>query len=89
MTNRSGKNLITISRETVRKKGGIVILPLGEYERLKRIAMPTYQLKGKAAEKLDKLVDEGLRDYKEGRTIRAPSLREALKIYGREKNKKN
>ncbi len=88
MANRISKNLITISRETVRKKGGIVILPLGEYERLKR-AIPAYQLKGKAAEKLDKLVEEGLREYEMGRTIRAPSLKEALKIYGRKKDKKN
>jgi len=44
--------------------------------------VPTYYLKRKEAEKLDKLVEEGLRDYQEGRTTSAFSLKEALKIYG-------
>jgi len=84
MTNRISKNSITISRETVRKKGGIVILSLGEYERLKR-AIPTYQLKGKAAEKLDKLVEEGLREHREGKTELMEDFlkREYPKLYGK------
>ncbi len=77
---RVGKNSITISRETVRKKGGIVILSLGEYKKLCERAVPTYYLKGKEAEELDKLVEEGLREYQEGKTIKASSIEEALKI---------
>ena len=67
MTNRVDKNLITISKETVREKGGIVILPLREYKKLCERAVPTYYLKGKEAEELDKLVEEGLKEYRRGR----------------------
>ena len=77
------KNSIKIGKEPV------VILPLREYEKLRQRAVPTYYLKGKKAKELDRLVEEGLRDYEMGQTIRASSLKEALKIYGREKNRKN
>jgi len=83
------KNSIIISKEEIQKKGGIVILSLREYRKLCERAVPTYYLKGKEAEELDKLVEEGLREYKEGRTTSAPSLKEALKIYGRRKKNKN
>jgi hypothetical protein len=83
------KNSIIISKEEIQKKGGVVILSLREYRKLCERAVPTYYLKGKEAEELDKLVEEGLRDYQEGRTISAPSLKEALKIYGRRKKNKN
>jgi hypothetical protein len=86
---KGGKNSIIISKEEIQKKGGIVILSLREYRKLCERAVPTYYLKGKEAEELDKLVEEGLRDYQEGRTISAPSLKEALKIYGRRKKNKN
>jgi hypothetical protein len=84
-----GKNSIIISKEEIQKKGGIVILSLREYRKLCERAVPTYYLKGKEAEELDKLVEEGLREYKEGRTISASSLKEALKIYGKRKKNKN
>jgi len=74
MTNRSSKNSITISSETVRKKGGIVILPLKEYKKLCERAVPTYYLKGKEAEELDRLVKEGLRDHHLGKTRKIKSL---------------
>jgi hypothetical protein len=84
------KNSIIISKEDIQKEGGIVILSLREYKKLCERAVPIYYLKGKEAEKLDKLVKEGLKEYKKGRTISAPSLKEALKIYeSRKKNKKN
>jgi hypothetical protein len=83
------KNSIIISKEEIQKKGGVVILSLREYKKLCERAMPTYYLKGKEAEELDKLVEKGLRDYQEGRTISASSLKEALKIYGRRKRNKN
>lgn len=89
MVYQNGKNSITIPREAVQTKGGIVILPLKEYQRLCERAVPTYYLKGKEAERLDKLVGEGLKECREGKTIEADSLKDALRGYGRKKNKKN
>jgi len=74
MANRVSKNSITIPRETVRKKGGIVILPLREYEKLCERAVPTYYLKGLKAEELDKLVKAGLRNHRLGKTRKIKSL---------------
>ncbi len=74
MANRNKKNFITISKETVRKKGDIVILPLKEHQKLCEKAVPAYYSKGKEAEELDRLVEEGLRDYNLGRTRKIKSL---------------
>ena len=74
MANRNRENSITISRKTVQKKGGIVILPLREYKKLCERAVPTYYLKGKEAEELDKLVKEGLRDHNLRKTRKIKSL---------------
>ena len=87
MANRNNKNTLTISTKTIRKERGMVILPLKEYQKLCERAVPTYYLKGKEAKKLDKLVEEGLREYERGETIKAPSAREALRIYERRKIK--
>lgn len=89
MANPTDKNSITISRETAQKKGGLVILPLKEYQKLCERAVPTYYLRGKRAEELDRLVKEGLREYEKGETISASSLKGALKFYGRKKSKKD
>lgn len=70
-------------------KRGVVMLNLEEYEELRKRAVPIYYLKGKEAEGLDKLVEEGLREHREGKTIKAPSLRKALEIYDRKQNKKH
>jgi len=83
----ANKNTITISRKNIHK--GIVILPLREYQKLCERAVPTYYLRGEEAEELDELVKEGLKEYREGKTIKAASLKEALKIYGKKKNKKH
>ncbi len=74
MNNMVNKNSITISRDTVQKRGGIVILPLREYKKLCERAAPTYYLKGKEAEKLDKLVAEGLKEYRRGKCKTIKSL---------------
>ena len=74
MSNGTRQDLITISREEVRKRGGVVILPLREYHKLRAQSVPTYQLTGKEAEALDKLVEEGLRDYRRGKTKKIRSL---------------
>ncbi len=89
MANHIKENSITIPREAVRKAGGFVILPLKEYERLRERAIPTYYLHGKEAKELDKLVKEGLEEHRKGKTISAPSLGEALKIYGSRRDKKH
>jgi len=56
-------------------KKPVVILPLEEYERLKRmVEVPTHRLSGKAAERLDRLVREGLKDYRRGKCKKLKSL---------------
>ena len=74
MANHVTKNSVNISKETIRKEGGMVILPLREYEELKERSIPTYYLEGKEAEELDKLVKEGLDDYKKGKCKTIKSL---------------
>lgn len=80
-------NTITLPKEKIEKAEGLVILPVEEYEKLRQASVPTYYLSGKEAEELDKLVEQGLKDHKAGKTIRAKSIGEALKIYGK-KNKR-
>lgn len=65
---------ITISKEKIRRQGGVVVLPLKEYQKLCEKVVPTYYLKGKDAEELDKLVEKGLKDYREGRYKTIKSL---------------
>ena len=77
---------IGIQKSKIEKQKGVVILPIREYQKLLERAVPTYYLTGKAARDLDRLVDEGLKEYREGKTIKAESLTEALKVY--EKNRK-
>ena len=79
--------IVKISRDALKR--GVVILDLEEYKKLAEREIPTYHLKGKAAKELDKLVREGLREYETGETIKASSLKEALEIYERKKNKKH
>lgn len=74
MANQNSKNSITIPREEVRKRGGIVILPLRQYQKLCERAVPTFYLRGKEAEKLDRLVKEGLKEYKKGKCKPIKSL---------------
>ena len=65
---------ITIPKEKIKKEGGVVILPLREYQKLCQRAAPTYFLKRKEAEKLDKLVEGGLEAYRKGRCKTIKSL---------------
>jgi hypothetical protein len=75
MNNQTANNSITISKKTIQRQGGFVILPLRKYEELLREkAIPTYYLKGKEAEELDKLVEEGLEDYRKGKCKTIKSL---------------
>ena len=65
---------INISKNKIRKEGGLVILPIKEYERLQKSAIPTYYLSDKAAKELDKLVEKGLKSYRAGKTKTLRSL---------------
>jgi len=65
---------ITVSKNRIKKQGGIVILGLKEYQKLCERAVPTYYLKGKEAEKLDELVKKGLSDYRKGKYKTIKSL---------------
>ena len=80
---------VTIDREKIEKQGGVVILSLKEYQELCESAVPTYYLKGKRAEELDSLVEEGLKEYERGETIEATSLKEALKVYERRQRRQS
>lgn len=74
---------ITIPKKRIYKEDGVVILSLQEYRKLAEQSIPNYYLAGNAAKKLDASIEEGLRDCRDGRTILARSLREALKIYAK------
>lgn len=63
---------IKISERALKK--GVIVLGLDEYEKLRRDAVPTYYLTGKKAEELDRLVEEGLREHREGKTTKLDSL---------------
>jgi len=80
---------VTIDREKIEKQGGVVILSLKEYQELCERAVPTYYLKGKKAEELDKMVEEGLKEYERGETIEAESIKEALKVYERRQRRQS
>jgi hypothetical protein len=82
-------NTITIPKNLIKTKSeDLVVISRKEYESMKAHMLPTFRLEGKEADKLDKLVKDGLREHKKGEMIRATSLKEALKLYGK-KGKKN
>ncbi len=65
---------VTIQKAKIEKEKGVVILPIKEYQKLVERAVPTYYLTGKEAEKIDKLVENGLKEYRAGKTRRIKSL---------------
>jgi hypothetical protein len=71
---RSSKKTIEISPQLVERRGGVVVLSLREYERLLAMVVPTFYLKGKAATRLDQLVEGGLQEYRKGKTRAIRSL---------------
>ena len=83
------KQSINISKSKIRKEGGFVVLPIKEYHKLQEASVPTYYLTGKAAKKHDREVAEAMKEYREGKTIAADSLSQALEIYEGTKNRKN
>lgn len=65
---------VTLTKAKIEKENGVVILPIREYQRLLKRAVPEYYLKGKMAKKLDRLVEEGLKEYRAGKTRIIKSL---------------
>ena len=65
---------ITLTKRKIMREKGVVILSIEEYRRLQERAVPEYFLTGKAARDLDKLVEEGLREYKAGKCRKISSL---------------
>ena len=64
---------ITISKNLI-KNDDLVIIPRKEYESMKAQMLPTFYLKGKEADKLDKLIKEELKEYQEGKCKTIKSL---------------
>ena len=67
-------SVITLKGGEIKKEKGMVILPVAEYEALIRKSIPTIRLYGKEARKLDRLVDEGIKEYARGKTRKIKSL---------------
>lgn len=87
-------NMKTLTSTTIKisdqaLKRGVAFLDLDEYRRLQQAAVPTYFLTGQAAEALDCEVEEALQEDREGKTIQASSIREALAKYDAQENSKN
>ncbi|MBI2627491.1 hypothetical protein HYW72_01020 [Candidatus Nomurabacteria bacterium] len=61
-------NTITVSKNKIEKEGGVVLLSLREYRKIQMSSMPIYYLQSKEARNLDKLVKNGLKSYKDGKT---------------------
>lgn len=81
-------NTVKISKKKIKKEGGVVILSLDEYQKLLEMTVPTYYVGGKKAAEIDNLVAEELAEYRAGKSIRASSIKEALKKYAAEENKR-
>jgi len=74
MSNQTSKNSITISREAVQKRGGMVILPLEEYERMRE------DLEMIRSKKLPKEIEKARREAKERKTMRLEEVEKKLKM---------
>lgn len=59
--------IITIPKKLI-KNDDLIVIPRKEYEYMKSQMIPTVYLKGKAAQRLDERVREGMREYKAGKT---------------------
>lgn len=68
------KPAITISRAALAEAEGVIILSFKEYQKLKEQSSPVFYLKGASAKKIDQLVTNGLKSYKQGKTKKITSL---------------
>ena len=64
---------ITLQKKLIDKSGGVVVLSLEEYERLRERVVPTYYLRGNDALTLDRSASRALREHRSGksRTVRS------------------
>ncbi len=65
---------ISIPKTKIERQGGVVILPIKEYQKLIKQAAPTYYVHGNEAKKLDSLVASGLQEHYRGKTRAIKSL---------------
>jgi hypothetical protein len=70
----AGMTTTDLLKAAAKKQKGVVVLPVEEYNRLIAAQIPTYYLKGKAADRLDRLVEKSLKEYREGKTRHIKSL---------------
>lgn len=84
----AGMSSVAIGKNQIKVEDDMVIIPLREYHKLLEKTAPVYYLKGKQALRLDRLVENGLKEHREGKTIKASSLKDALKIYARRSNRR-
>ena len=75
MATQTINNKITLSKATILRQKGMVILPLREYKKLcEDAAIIAYHLNGKEAKELDCLVRDGMAEYKAGKCKTIKSL---------------
>jgi len=72
----NAKRMTPVPNAMVKIEGGLVILPVREYQRLLENSVPSAYLKGRRAKALDRLVTEGLKEHLRGRTKKINSLAE-------------
>lgn len=65
---------VTVSKTKIDNDKGVVILPIKDYLELLKEAVPTIELSGAAARQLDRLVEESLKEHREGKTKTIKSL---------------
>lgn len=72
----------TLTEKTI-KSADFVVIHRKEYEDLKSRAVPRHYLTGKAAKRLDRLAENGLKEYKAGKTETLDSFleREYPRLY--------
>ncbi|MCD6233083.1 hypothetical protein J7J81_01725 [bacterium] len=75
MAGNISKNSISVSKEILKKQGGVVVLGLKEYKRFLKYEMEK--------EYIDKIIKEGLKEKREGKTEPLESFlkREYPKLY--------
>lgn len=76
------KDLIK-AKEVFKKKGGVVILDWKVFEKMRKEVdrlKKELQIK-KEIEGVREIIEEGEKEYKEGKIIKSPSLKDAFKIY--------
>ncbi len=55
---------------------GVVLLDVDEYRKLQMSSVPEIYLTGEAALEADRLVEEGMREYRSGKMTRLTSLKD-------------